>query len=628
MQIGRAMKQRNGFTLTLVVLIVATLIIVGVGALVLGSRATRIAKEKETTQRLGAIVQAATQYFRANETTLPPATNTYQQGGLDIGVPVEVDALNLEQIYRLDNWGQPVFYHAATSIVGDTVLGQAVAGYVLSYGPNQVLDSVVTDPTAPVAGGDDLLLPLNVQKEAIEIAVDELQTISRSQCAWMKAGSDVVTAWDPGTSPNPFLVNFGLSQKYNLDPWGAAYQWDVDHFYSSGPGSGAEDNLLGPTLTSANCPSAVVTPPAAISFEDNFEGFQSAFVPVFGGATNITYSTSDTDKEVNFNLGTSSMLGSERRAAIWYQTDNSGNRPARCQGNGVCDTGEGIRVYFEFKVSGSDFNMDGFTFAMIAAHGVNTQLNLCGAGNEDLGFGGCNVGCGGLLNFVSMEPPKVAVEMDFLSGLYQDPSDNHSGVAYWGENTTDSNVWAAQTFFGIPVPASICSGLFLPSFYDDMVHGWSPLGGGCSGVTNQTSFNPAVGSVGVVVPADEGLTGSWGNWLEDDVWHSCRIDIFWVGNVLTVKAWIDPPEQGATYPDPKNTTIDYDDTVVCTVPGSKVCVNAGTQTFRISSIQNIADAGYQTRLDSIRFGWTLGAGNSSNTGDFSLREFRLDFVTP
>ena len=606
--------------MTLVVLIVATLIIVGVGALVLASRATKIAKEKETIQRLDAIVTAAKKYFRANETALPPATNTYRHGSLDIGVPVEVNALNLGQIYRLDNWGQPVFYHAASGITGDTVQGQAVAGYVLSYGPNQVLDSVVTDPAAPVAGGDDLLLALNVQQEGLEIAMDELQTISRSQCAWMKAGSDSVTAWNPGVTPNPFLVNFGLSQKYNLDPWGNPYQWDVDHFVSSGPGASAEDNLLGPTLTSANCPYSAAAPPPAISFKDNFEGFDTAYVPVFSGATNITYTTSSANKEVNFNLGTSSMFGSERRAAIWYRNDNSGNRPARCNGNGVCETGEGIRVYFEFRVSGSGFNMDGFTFAMIAAQGVNTQLNLCGAGNEDLGFGGCNYNCQGFRNLVSMEPPKVAVEMDFLSGLYNDPSTNHSAVVYWAENTRDPSVWVT--------PSRICPEFALAAFYDDMVHGWSPLGGGCSGATDETSYNSAVGTMGVVVPSDEALAGTWDNWLEDNVWHSCRIDIFWVGNLLTARAWIDPPEQSVVYPDPRNTTIDYDDTVVCPVAGSKVCVDAGTQTFRITAVQDVLNSDHQTNLENMRFGWTLGAGNSGSSGDLTLREFRLDFVTP
>jgi type II secretory pathway pseudopilin PulG len=605
----------------LVVLIVATMVVVGVGAMVLATRAARIAQEKETTQRLGVIADAARKYFRANEASLPPATNAYQHGSLNIGVPVEAEAFNLEQVYRLDNWGRPVFYHAAAGITGDTVQGQAVAGYVLSYGPNQVLDSVVTDPSVPVAGGDDLLLALNVQEEGLEIAVDELQTISRSQCAWMKAGSDAVTAWNPAVTPNPFLVHFGLSQKFNLDPWGNAYEWDVDHFVSAGPGGGDEDNLLGPTLTSANCPYEEVTPPAAISFEDNFEGFDTAFVPVFGGATNITYTTSEADQEVNFHLGNSTMIGSERRAAIWYRNDNSGNRPDRCNGNGVCETGQGIRVYFEFKVSGTGFNLDGFTFAMLAARGANTALNLCGAGNEDLGFGGCNYNCNVGFNLLAMEPPKVAVEMDFQNGLYNDPSSNHAAVVYWGERTRYGSAYV--TGGGYMCPESVFA-----SFFDDLVHGWSPVGGGCAGATNQTSYNPAVGSLGVVVPAAEGLVGSWGDWLEDDAWHSCRIDISWAANTLTMKVWIDPPEKSTVYPDPKNTTIDYNDAVVCTVPGSRVCVNTGTQTFKITSAQSITYTGYQDRLDLMRFGWTLGAGNSSANGDLSLRAFRLDFVTP
>ncbi|MFH1091843.1 MAG: hypothetical protein V1742_09785, partial [Pseudomonadota bacterium] len=118
-----------------------------------------------------------------------------------VDVPILPAALNMEQKYRLDAWGVNLFYYANRTadfsvtigastltynaanpfpdIDGFTVNGKSAVGVIISKGPNGILDSTITagTPVVVTTGGDDIVVPIEVSQEAIEVALDDLKIL-------------------------------------------------------------------------------------------------------------------------------------------------------------------------------------------------------------------------------------------------------------------------------------------------------------------------------------------------------------------------------------------------------------------------------------------------------------------
>ncbi len=255
-----AISNRKGFSLFLLILFVAGIAVLGVAAVTFTTKVKTVEDEKQTVIDLTAIQQAAAKYYRSHE-NLP---GTPGAAGL---VPVGAAELNLDGRYRQDSWGQTIeYYRAADPGAGNTFInnvkvnGRDVAGYVLSFGPNQKKESTLSGGSIDTAG-DDILLPLNVQAEAVDITVEELETLTRRQCAWRKSSG---SWYDWNTAPDTFLANFGLSGAFKEDPWARQYTWvednpDSGHFEAANaPNTGT---IAGPTITSVYCTSGGGVPP-------------------------------------------------------------------------------------------------------------------------------------------------------------------------------------------------------------------------------------------------------------------------------------------------------------------------------------------------------------------------------
>ena len=86
--------------------------------------------------------------------------------------------LGLGQGYRFDTHGRPYLYFPAATASGLLVDGQAVAGVIISLGENQLQDYVVAGATY-TTNGDDTLVPIEVNTEAVAIALAELETLGK-----------------------------------------------------------------------------------------------------------------------------------------------------------------------------------------------------------------------------------------------------------------------------------------------------------------------------------------------------------------------------------------------------------------------------------------------------------------
>ena len=280
----RPRAKQRGFSLAVIILIFAAIGLLALGGSLLTAKVAKVTTERKSGANLGVIRDAAKKFYRAHESLPAPAAEyTFDPDGaggsygtIACGVPVDRTNLNLDQSYRLDTWGQPVVYYLGTGINGVEIMGADVAGFVLSYGPNQVYESNLTSGTTPRLdlGGDDVMAAINVKPEAVEIALDELTTLSRKNCAYRKA----VGNWWPDAAQPPaptdaewtvFLTNFGLAQDttpgsslgFQHDPWANDYEWvgdpgDAGGFWrSAGPDgtAGTSDDISAPQITDTLC---------------------------------------------------------------------------------------------------------------------------------------------------------------------------------------------------------------------------------------------------------------------------------------------------------------------------------------------------------------------------------------
>lgn len=183
------MKKRGlsrGFTLLEILLAMAIMGVIAVFGLALANSVRNATKTGETQNRMAEIAAKAKAVYRNTE-TLPAGAGTGAE------VPVGASDLNMEQKYRYDAWGTTLEYYRSL-VSGSTILdidyytvdGKVAGGVLISLGPNQAQD--YTTSGTPVdtytTGGDDILIPIDVSQEAVEIALEELRVLQTKVAAF------------------------------------------------------------------------------------------------------------------------------------------------------------------------------------------------------------------------------------------------------------------------------------------------------------------------------------------------------------------------------------------------------------------------------------------------------------
>jgi len=218
----------SGFTLLEIVLVLAIIGVASVSIMWISNSLQNMSKVSETKQRMTLIAEKAKDYYRGQQ--ILPGPDVLAAGPANTEVPIDSSDLDLEQKYRLDAWGQYLYYfrdqnkqnisydcshsgaiskclitigaNKRTLIRGLEVNDKRVAGVLISKGPNQILDTDIKPTPQDSQGsqdslswgkttiyktrGDDIVIPINVTKEAMEIAIDDLLILQNKVNAFNK----------------------------------------------------------------------------------------------------------------------------------------------------------------------------------------------------------------------------------------------------------------------------------------------------------------------------------------------------------------------------------------------------------------------------------------------------------
>ena len=183
---------RSGFTLIEILLSLAIVSVILIFLLNSFQFVKNEDKVDETRLRMDQITAKLRAYYRGQQ-SLPAPAATPQDS-----VPVDPQHLDLPQKYRLDSQGQFFRYFVATKndasgnvitdIVGFEVDGRRAAGVLISLGPDQTpqytFENNATPPTYQSGTGDDILVPVTVNQEAMEIVMEELDVLQKRVAAY------------------------------------------------------------------------------------------------------------------------------------------------------------------------------------------------------------------------------------------------------------------------------------------------------------------------------------------------------------------------------------------------------------------------------------------------------------
>lgn len=186
--------------------------------------------------RMEEITTALKAYFSGHE-SLPasiPFDALHPFGDPEYIPNIPIADLSLGQIYRFDTHGRPYLYFRAISpppdniplAAGFKVDGKAAAGVVISFGENQTRDYVVVDTTVPPDGiddiyttnGDDILVAVEVNVEAVGIALAELETLGKRVEAYNREFAGIQEPHDPSVRPLNYYGDVAAGAPPIIDP--------------------------------------------------------------------------------------------------------------------------------------------------------------------------------------------------------------------------------------------------------------------------------------------------------------------------------------------------------------------------------------------------------------------------
>ncbi len=227
-------KDNKGFSLIIILVVLVSTIVLVIGGSRMAVKIGQISDKRKTLKRMVEILNSSKKYYMSNHDLF--LANAEESPLSDIKIPglnyirygTIPKVLNLEQKYKIDRFGKYFEYHLVekstdesgfTNIEGINVDGVLSAGVIISYGSNHVRDCKIPDGSTNsyITRGDDILIPINVMKEARQIAYKEMEVIRRK--LWIFAITNPA-----GTAiPASFYDDYGLGQTYKTDPWGGAY---------------------------------------------------------------------------------------------------------------------------------------------------------------------------------------------------------------------------------------------------------------------------------------------------------------------------------------------------------------------------------------------------------------------
>ena len=312
-------SQRGAATL-MIVLIAVIVATMAVAALAIAPQLKRITEERQTVKRAEVIVDAIKQYFLA-------------RGELPGNSPIPVSELGLSQEYKFDTWGREWIYYKGATINAVTVNGiDGQAGYLVSRGPNQELETFPESssplPDDITRAGDDIVIPLNVQAEAIQLTWDGLRALRLCPDDPSHLDTNNVIT-------NVYLNHIGLGDAFGRDPWSDPNEFNIRWVQLSGGGNwvsagppGGNQPIRGPFVS---CPEgdSVPDPDHIWDAEDAASGAVGD-TPGYSEGANQAYDFSaDTEVDTEFNPNTS-LQDTSFTLSFWAKplTANIPNNPA------------------------------------------------------------------------------------------------------------------------------------------------------------------------------------------------------------------------------------------------------------------------------------------------------------
>lgn len=280
MKQNKRLADNRGFALLLVFIIMSA---VTIGLVMLTKNAfkgERSGKNVVTVDRMNTVVKALGQYYLSHREL--PVTDA------DYRVPVAL--LSLPTKYRFDGWGKFLHYNYASGLRGISVDGKLMAAALVSGGSNQGIEAATRPGNGIIyfdVANDDIVMPVTLQSEAIELATKTLHSLARKTCSYVCVNGesflddDDLDATDAmgvldgdgftgGLPQIGLLLEFSLnSEFYTFDPWGNSYQWlgesslPANSFRSLGPDGviSVDDIIVGARTTLAECGCGAVLPP-------------------------------------------------------------------------------------------------------------------------------------------------------------------------------------------------------------------------------------------------------------------------------------------------------------------------------------------------------------------------------
>lgn len=183
----QAQYRQRGFSLLELLLAMVIIGVVAAATVTLVNSVRHSAKAGETKQRMEIVAAKMQEYYR-HQGNLPTPDGATLAADATLTGRVPVTALNLETRHAYDAWGQPFGYIIRTRATTDTDIAAItvdhidnMAGVLISGGGNQTQESATWDSPNLVAAstGDDLVLAINVNREAMEVALNEVRELQR-----------------------------------------------------------------------------------------------------------------------------------------------------------------------------------------------------------------------------------------------------------------------------------------------------------------------------------------------------------------------------------------------------------------------------------------------------------------